>query len=310
MGCITNQQEFDYYITPDGESLNLNDYNISFVMSSQGQGMAGITYQTQAGPFQHGSSPLTYLLQPRTISMVITLKSNGRENYWENRAKFLDYFRPNRQTGTGLTCGKLRKILPSGHTRDIDVLIQSGLGMNIDYSGAYTENRVSEGVQFIAFDPTFYDPTQVSVSASISGFDNLLFPITFPITFGASVIYDTFNVTYAGNWSASPIIVATGPFQSFRIENLTTGELLGVDYAISLGETLTIDTRTGYKTVTNQLGTNLIGTLTTDSDLSTFHIAPNPEAPLGVNNLRLSGSGGRVGQTSLTINYYSRYIGI
>jgi Phage tail protein len=305
------QTEFDYYITPDGVTVNLNDYNVEFLVASQSQGMPTAAYQTQQGPFQHGASPLTYLLQPRSITMIITRVATSRKDFWTQRANLLDYFRPNRQTTTGvLKCGQLRKIFPDGSVRDIDVLIQDGLSLNIDNSAPWAENRINDSVQFIAFDPTFYDPTQVTVTSQLVALSNLVFPITFPITFGGTIIHDTQNITYPGSWFAYPIIVVTGPLYVFTVENLSVGGKISLNYSVALGDTVTIDTRTGYKTANNAAGTNLLGYLTSDSDISTFHIAPNPEATLGVNQLRFSGSGVLPGTTKIQVQYYTRYIGI
>ncbi|KKL57939.1 hypothetical protein LCGC14_2230370, partial [marine sediment metagenome] len=44
-------------------------------------------------------------------------------------------------------------------------------------------------------------------------------------------------------------------------------------------------------------------------DLATFHIAPVPEAPLGVNAIRLQGSNAN-GSTAMELRYFDRYFGI
>ena len=80
-------------------------------------------------------------------------------------------------------------------------------------------------------------------------------------------------------------------------------------YTLAAGVTVTFDLRYGYKTVTDNLGNNLIGTLTTDSDLATWHLAPDPEAPGGVNSIAVSGFYGSA-DSSIQILYKTRYIGI
>ena len=73
---------------------------------------------------------------------------------------------------------------------------------------------------------------------------------------------------------------------------------------------VTITTEYGNKTITNEDGDNLIGTLTTDSDLATFHVAPDPVAPDGENVFRVQGAGADSSATNMVVKYYTRYIGI
>ena len=77
-----------------------------------------------------------------------------------------------------------------------------------------------------------------------------------------------------------------------------------------MGETVTINLEYGNKTVVNNAGTNLIGTVTTDSDLATFHIAPDPEAVNGINQLLVTGDDAVIGQTEIRIEWHTNYIGI
>ena len=95
-----------------------------------------------------------------------------------------------------------------------------------------------------------------------------------------------------------------------QILNNTTDEKIALDYNVSSGETVTIDLDYGKKTVTNNANVNLFGTLTTDSDVATFHIAPDPEAPGGVNELQVFGDEAALGETEIRIQWYVRYIGI
>jgi hypothetical protein len=53
----------------------------------------------------------------------------------------------------------------------------------------------------------------------------------------------------------------------------------------------------------------LIGTVTTSSDLTTFHIAPDPEVPGGINSFTVSASGADA-NSRILLEYYIRYIGL
>jgi len=83
------------------------------------------------------------------------------------------------------------------------------------------------------------------------------------------------TVTNSGSSMAYPIITIASTALIYWIKNLTTGHTLkfnGLSGAIN--GTITIDFRPARKTVRNGLGTNLIGSVVTGSDLATFCLAP------------------------------------
>jgi hypothetical protein len=174
----------------------------------------------------------------------------------------------------------------------------------------WEEYSFQETIRFIASDPTFYDPTQQTFSFAITEvITELVFPITFPIKFGVSIISDQDDLTYSGNWLCYPTIELTGPMQNPIVENDTTGEKLELIYEIAASEVVTITLDYGNKTVENDSGDNLIGVLSTDSDLATFHLAPDPEATGGVNTIKVQ-AGGTDSNSQIELQYYERYIGI
>jgi molybdate-binding protein len=69
---------------------------------------------------------------------------------------------------------------------------------------------------------------------------------------------------------------------------------------------MTISLVQGAKTVTLDDGTDLIGYVTHDSDLASFHLTENND---GVNVLRVVGSGVTL-TTIATVYWYDRYMGI
>lgn len=310
---MSQQLEFDEYITPDGLTYSFHDARSGggrWLTSFEGQGWPPVTLIEQRGPFQHGTTVLDYRLNPRTMTYIHQRRGCDRSAYWDIRADILNYLRPNRQTATTFGPGKLRKILPSGAKRDIDVWVIEGPRYEARSTAAWRETTVREALRFYAPDPTFYDPVQVSVELAVETCDGLIFPITFPITFCGSTESETDTVAYAGTWLAYPVIYITGPINDAVIRNLTTMEKLEFDYNIPAGRVVTVDLGYGRKTVRDDLNTNLISVLTTDSDLATFHVASDPEAPGGVNSFSLSGWGATVGVTSVRMTYYTRYIGI
>lgn len=306
--------EFDQYISPDGEVYKFNNAMDQFVISGvAGTGMPPITYRTQRGPFQHGSTVLGFVLEPRLIQLLHRRNNCSREEYWSARSDILNLLRPNRQTGGDFRLGVLRKIrAPDRITRDISVFVQSGPEFAATQQGRWDEFSFTEAIQFIAHDPIFFDP--VVKVADVSPFtgvdDDIVFAFDFPFVFLDAGLGETDVIVYNGTWLSYPTIIMQGPMKNPIVANLTTGEKIAFNMTIASARTVTIELAYGNKTVVDDLGNNLIGTLTADSDLATFHLAPSPEAPSGINSLSVVASGLTVGESKITLQYTERYIGI
>ena len=281
-----------------------------WVISFSGFGTPPIEYITQRGPFQDGETVKDFFLRPRVIQMLLRQNFSDRSDWWDGRAAILNEIRPNRQsTATAVVPGILRMVKTDGSVRDLNVFIQEGPRFEPRQSNQWDEWSFQESLRFVAHNPVLFDPTRVDFAFTIVLDSDLVFPITFPITFGSGEIDLTPNINYTGTWSSLPIIVITGPLEDFRLDNLTTNEKLEFSADVNPGRVVTIDTTEGVKTVTDDLGNNLIGILTSDSDLATFHIAPDPEAPLGVNAMRLQGKH-PTGATMVEVRYFTRFFGI
>lgn len=122
----------------------------------------------------------------------------------------------------------------------------------------------------------------------------------------AGTVANTLTIPYEGNLPEYPTLSLSGPIANAVITNTATGEVLDfTGSTINAGTTYVIDTRYGYKTV-------LYGTvskrdqLSDDSDLGTWHIAPDPVATGGTNIITVNGSGNGTA-TALSIVYYNRF---
>ncbi len=302
--------EFDQLITTDGVKYYFNDRLDKFIWGDTGRGMPPMTMRTERGPFQHGDTILGFVLRPRIIQMVHRINGCSREEYWNNRANLLDIVRPNRH-GSTFDTPVLRKITSDGTKRDIRVIISQGPRFRASTPGLWDEFSVEEGLRFIAHDPIFFDPDEriVEIPLDFSD-DELIFSIEYPIRFGPTENVGIFDISYMGTWLSYPTIVLNGPLTEPKIKNITTNEVIKLDYTVPEGRTVTINLEYGNKTVTDDLGTNLIGTLTSDSSLATFHLAPSPEAPSGVNTIGAVATEKTSGKSQIIIRYFTKYIGI
>jgi hypothetical protein len=321
--------EFDDYITPDGKVYNFHNGVDRFLMTFEGTGMPPIDYITQQGPLQHGETVIDYRLAKRVIQYVVRRNACDRYDYWSNRADMLNFFRPNRQTPTTIAPGHLRKRIPGMDpilkipiVRQIDVFIESGPSFAPRSTEDYDEYGITEALRFIAHDPTFYDPTPIVMGWSLNTYDHLVFPVTlipysgYPsdsgqdMVFGTNMIGDYSTCIYTGTWPTYPTITFVGPLSGPIITNITTGKKIQLLYDISGGETVTISLPYGNKTVLNQAGVDLQGTLSDDSDLADFAIEVDPAAPNGLNTILVVGGGAILGTTNVYLEFYTKFIGI
>lgn len=294
------------YVRPDGVKYLLHAPPVRMVLQEEGFGTPPIDYVSDRAPFQHGNTVRSFSLGPRPIQLVTMQNFCSRADYWTGRQQFLDAIRPNRVTNFD-NPGKLLYYLSGGSKRQLDVLLDSGPGFAPAQDG-WRAWSFTEVVRFTAHDPAWYDPTMNTVvfNSGDTSSDQLTFPITFPIefsTFGGSV-----SIAYVGTWIEYPTITLTGPIVAPVITNQSTGDSIALDYTIDAGETVTIVLR-GIKSITNNSGDNLLYTLTSDSDLTTFALYPDPQAADGINTISVGGSG-TDGNSTVTIQYYTRYFGI
>lgn len=304
--------EFDQLITPDGEIYRFNPGVDKFSWGNTGYGMPPIEYITQRGPYQDGESVLDYRINTRKIQLVHRRNECDRNGYWTGRSELINFLRPNRQPTSLFQTFTLRKILPDGTKRDIRVLYTEGLGFRPS-SDAWDEWSIQETIVFLAHDPIFFDPdiNIVSLTMPVVSGAELSFAIEFPIRFSSRANAAEETIAYAGNYKSFPIIYMQGPMRNPIIKNVTTGEVIEFvnGFELASGESLIIDTSFGQKTIIDSNGDNQIGQLTSDSDLTSFHIAPDPEADNGNNGIGFTADE-MDANSVLNIRYYDRYIAI
>lgn len=279
----------------------INDGVSFWQMADAGMGIPEIDRLAQAGPNQHGDTDMGFRLKPRQMQIVLLWQAANESAYWQARDTTMALFAPRSTTRL------LKLVRPDGQVRQIDV---QPIGA-MDFP---SQQRVGVATQqFVATlkapDPTWYDPIEVVVNFGVSGGGgSFTVPMSVPTGVGASAINQTTVVAYPGTWQTSPVIQIIGPLTNPTIVNNTTGETLALTAVIGVGQTWTIDTRYGRKSITDQLGVNQIGTLSDASNLATFHLASTIDTPDGLNSFTVTGTAA-TGATIVYIRYYTRYIG-
>lgn len=129
-------------------------------------------------------------------------------------------------------------------------------------------------IQLTAYDPYFYgDDVRVAEWAFGTGDAFLNTTSFFPLHINAGlVVGSNIDLSNPGDVEAWPIWELTGPIRGFHFTS-PSGESFGItapvdgSNTVPAGRTLTVDTRPGYKTLTDDLGTNYWPRLDTNPEL-------------------------------------------
>jgi hypothetical protein len=289
--------------TFDGKELHIPDEANRFLVYI-GYGAPPIEYITQRGYKQHGETKLGYVLSSRNITVQFW-KSPActRAEYWANRLALHDILRPNRG-------GSIELILtiPDGTQRAILLDPQPGAEFN---TSQLDDNNweIDETLDFIAFNPIWYNPTLTVQAVSQDATQELVFPIVFPIMFGPGGVVYTATIQYNGSWQSYPTLIIQGPYTSVLITNEVTGAVIELTIPIVAGEFRILDLTPGAISIVDGNGDSVFGDLGDDSNLVDFTIEPDPIAPSGVNTITAQIFDGTPA-TRFTIDYQERFYAI
>lgn len=284
------------------ESLNLNDLDTYLRIEEDGLGLPDVRRITERGPYQHGDTDLDYRIEPRIINLVCGVFEGDVTGYWAARRALQRLLRPSSMPLV------LRYTLPTGDIRQIDVVYAGGLTWP---SSERLVTAHKAGFQLRASDPTFYDPATISTRYGVGGGGGTwAIPWAIPWQIGSATVNQSQGIITPGDWESSPTIVVIGPIANVIITNEATGEKLDfTGYTLAAGSSLTIDTRYGIKSVIDNTNTSQISKLSDDSDLATFHLAAHPDAPGGINAIRVTGSNA-TSATEIYVQFHARYIAL
>jgi hypothetical protein len=285
-----------------GVTYDLSDVVNYKHLANDGFGLPPQRLLTESGPLQNGVSYLGFRLEPRILALGLFASASTENAYFSKRAEVLNIFKPSN------TPIQLRFTKSNGDVRQIDTYYNGGLSLSS--TERYNTNQ-KIAVQLFAPDPIWYDPVAVNVNFGITGGSGgFSIPWAIPWSIGVSTLNQTTTVSYTGTWESFPIVTIYGPITNPVITNTATGDKLDfTGTTVNTGEIYTIDTRYGYKTVTDATGTNQISKLTADSDLTTFRLLAHPEATNGANSIVVTGTNATT-VTQVYLTYYNRYIGV
>lgn len=276
---------------------DLTDLVLYNTQSLAGLGSASLREIVNRGPAQNGDTFLDYRYDTRKIQIAFSGLGTDEAAWHDRRAELLRIFRPSR------TPILLRYSRPPDRVYQWDCSVSIPPRFNTDDRIGFTQRAVAE---LTAHNPFPYDPEGVSVPFALSaGGTGFVIPAVTPFTFGASTLSVTSVISLpdVAATESFPVITLTGPINTPTITNNTTGDVLAFTTNLGSGTTYTIDTRYGYKSVTDQTGAVKTGDLSSTSDLATFNLVP------GDNSITVAGTSATVA-TAISFQFYKYFLGV
>ena len=303
-----------YYKSPDG----LYYYFDGRLRQHGNIGLLPLKFIEDFGPNQNGSTVRDWRINPRTITLDIFLQGEFcYDTRGEQLAKLIDIIRPNRGLRND-SPGYLGFYNDSMTVMEIPVYVLSGPTGDFMYSGSVGEFQVLDVVQFYAPDPIWREVrirSEETDTESESCLDACLGSSTLGVAGGlclAATTYtnQSFNIEYTGTWDGDQIrITIDGPLFNVMITNETIGKEIELRYEIQPGEYVIIDISPETVTIVDNYGKNLIGSVTSISDLVDFVLkSPGEITPTGLNVINVRGVSSDISTTNIRFDYYVRHI--
>lgn len=273
----------DLAIIVSGNETSLSDGVLCRLDKWDGLGLNVIARLASQGAQQRGDTDRGFRVQARFVTLVFVIVGQGsipEADLDEKRGQLLRLVR-----ATGVP-PVLKFTKRSGEVKYLAVEF-----VKHEVNDRFARAREKVGVVFKASEPDFYLlPGYDATFGQSGGGDGGEIPMEVPWGVGTDVLDETLAVAYGGSAPTFPTIRITGPIEDALFENEAIGEKIDFEgLTIAEGDYVDIDLRYGYKRVLDQDGVYVQASA--DSDLATFRLAPDPEAPGGVNGLRISGTG-------------------
>lgn len=254
-----------------------------------GAGLAEVRRILQRTPQQDGVTDRGFRLEPRKMTLSLYIDARSEYNADEMRDKLAYIFGPT-TTALKLACTRFDNTV-----RQIDCFVDGALDFPQSNRTAGSQMVI---VPLLAPNPTFYDPTQQTTTASMSS--------------GTA----TPSITAAG-YSADdwPVIEVTGPVTNFSMTHQPAGDIITITGTIPGGETWRFDLRPGYKTLVRTSDSanrmNYVVTSTLRA-FSTMRLLSEKVCTLYAQTANFFTCTGTscTGATSVSVKWYKRYLSL
>jgi hypothetical protein len=279
-----------YWVDANGTEYSISDNHL-IKAGPDGRFMPPISFVEDEVPFAAGSRLRTVKVGPREFDLSIYIDGTSEADARNKTRSLLRMFNP--LSGDG----KIKIVAADGSQREINCRYSSGLQLS-EKEGSKIGNMQTAVLVFRAFDPYWYD-TSTQVQTFTTGQTATFFPF-FPMRLSSSTVFADVTVDNSGDVETWPEWIINGPASDIILRNLTTGESLHLATSLGEGESVTIETKPGTKTIKKGDGTNLFGTLTDDSSIWALVD--------GSNSVRIEIAGANA-NSSVQLSFRNRYWG-
>lgn len=287
--------EVHKWVEADGTEHTLTEAasGVAVKWGIEGRFMPPVELVVEEVPLQPGARLRTVKTKLRTIDLPLRLRGSTQADLRTKIRDVLKWFDPARGDG------RYRITDHDAAEREITARYAGGLGgvETVEGNGLLSQLFV---VAIECLDP-YWQATADTVATFTTGAEATFFPF-FPLRLSSSEIFNDAVVANAGDVEAWPVWVITGPGSNPVLRNLTTTKLLDLSanggVTLAAGETATIDTRPGVKTIERNDGLNLFKHRTAASSLWPL--------PAGSNSVRIELTAASAA-SSVQLNYRRRY---
>lgn len=307
-----------HYMSPDGKKYYFNGR----LRSHSNTGIPPVKFIEDFGVQQNGSTVRDWRINPRTLQFDIFLQGDDCcYTRGELLAQIINDIRPNRGA-TRNKPGWVRFLNDNVKMMEIPAFILQGPSGNYNYGGDIGKYQVSDSLQFYCPDPIWREVDQQSITVTqgepleeescipdclLAG-EHASDPDAFCL-FSEVYFIESLEIEYLGTWNGDQIdITFVGPMSNPVIRNVTQDTQINMTYTIPAGDYVTITIRPEYVTVIDNNGTNLIGTISSISDLVDFVLlSPGEITPDGTNVINVVATGAAA-ETEIIMAWWVRHI--
>lgn len=184
--------------------FNLSSGTLANIMDYSGLGLPPATNFFERAPLQDGSTRRGYRFDPRAFQLTFYVHAACLATRQRNMNEFLDIL------GLSDSLLTFRFILSDGGIRQLDFTLESSMdlasGDRISRLRDYGSVLVG---QFVAPDPTFYEPTSQTSTFALADSTGFSIPTPIPTPIGEDTLNVTQTILYTGS-IIGPLILMVG----------------------------------------------------------------------------------------------------
>lgn len=227
------------YINEIGQSVSFGTELPFLLESIDGVGALDVNLQMTKAPYQEGSTYIDSKIEPRALSLVITIMADTEKKLYEIRRLISRYFNP-----------KIKGIL----IYENDFIIKQ-LPVVVDQPPYFVNDKnmpatIQKCLISLVAPMPFWEDLDETIVNLVSFEGGLSFPIRLPSTFSRQSASQSQIIENFGDVNTPVIIRLLGPSTGpITISNETAGKSIVVKQDLLIGETLEINTAFANKRV-------------------------------------------------------------